>query len=351
VTTKRLYLVFIAALILELPARASDESRSYYVGTVGKSAVQMQLVIETGSGWASGTYYYEKFGMPLPLRGDLSRDDAITLDEIVGKNVKNGTFKGQFTKSRQIIEGTWSSADQKTIFPFKLSKVAEYVLREAKEERCWYDTSKDIKGNPFTEEGACSFSLAYPRFLSTSQALHQINTIIETRAMRDYNDFVSPKRNGKEFTKEQNAKKGSERYDNYHYSIAYYTDDLVSLLLSKDNFAGGAHDLYSFESFTFSIKGGKAVPVNLTDLFIPDAPYLEVLSNILFRDATKLVDEDMKGFAITPAGIEFTFGESLGHSRSGSSEIVPYNALAKIIRPDGPLRRFVPRAGQDAGPR
>ena len=293
-----------------------------------------------------GSYYYEKIGVPLTLRGDLTRDEAITLDEIIGDDKKTGTFKGRFTKSRQTLEGTWSSADRKTVYPFKLSKIAEYLLLEAREGQCWYETSDSS-----AQEGPCSISLEYPRFLSTSPALRQIDTIIESRVMGDYNNFVSPKGNREEFSKVKDAKKGAEWYDNHHYSIAYYADDLVSVLLSNNNFAGGAHPLYTFESLTFSIKGGKAVPVSLADLFIPDAPYLEVLANIVFHDATKLKDDDLKGFTISPAGIEFTFGESLGHWRSASSEIVPYKALTKIIRPDGPLRKFMPRAGQDAGPR
>ena len=55
--TKRLHVLVIAALILVVapaagPARASasDETGNYYIGTLGKSAVQMELVVEMGSG-------------------------------------------------------------------------------------------------------------------------------------------------------------------------------------------------------------------------------------------------------------------------------------------------------------
>jgi hypothetical protein len=62
-----------------------------------------------------------------------------------------------------------------------------------------------------------------------------------------------------------------------------------------------------------------------------------VLSDILTGNTSTLEESDLSGFAISPRRIEFTFGESLGHAKSASSETVSYKKLAKIIRPDGPL--------------
>jgi len=209
--TKRLHVLVIAALILVVaptagPARASasDETGNYYIGTLGKSAVQMELVVEMGSGSISGTYYYEKIGRPLELEGNIRAGEKIILDETDEKQQKTGTFTGQFAGSQQTFEGTWSSADKKIVLPFRLTRVAEYVSLSAKEERCWSDESPD-----FIEEGSCSFSFEYPRFLSNSPALKQISTPIEERAKREYNNFVSFKRTLEEPGKGKRIQKGA----------------------------------------------------------------------------------------------------------------------------------------------
>jgi hypothetical protein len=57
----------------------------------------------------------------------LAKTGKVTINEADEKGQKTGTFRGQFAKSLEKFEGTWSSADQKSHFPFQLSKVAEYL--------------------------------------------------------------------------------------------------------------------------------------------------------------------------------------------------------------------------------
>jgi hypothetical protein len=232
----------------------------------------MELVIQAASGSISGSYYYEKIGRPLELNGNISRDEKITMDETDEQDHKTGTFRGQFARSQQTFERTWSSADRKRVFPFKLTRVAGYVSLDAKEERCWSDESTDANGDFVTREGPCSFSFEYPRFLSTSRALHQINTIMQTRAMNQYNQFISAEKNEQEIGKEKNVVKGEEWNVTNAYSIVYYAEDFVSLLVSHNEYAGGIHPLYNFESATFSVKGGNATELKLADFFIRTRP-------------------------------------------------------------------------------
>jgi hypothetical protein len=49
-----------------------NDSRSYYVGIIGRVAVQMELRISAGN--ISGTYCYERVGKPLELRGNVGQD-------------------------------------------------------------------------------------------------------------------------------------------------------------------------------------------------------------------------------------------------------------------------------------
>jgi len=311
-------------------------------------AVQMELAISSGS--ISGIYYYEKIGEPLELKGNISQNGKSTIDEIDEKGQKTGTFRGRFATSQQTFEGTWSSADKKKSFPFKLTRVAEYVFLRAKNERCWsigYDTG--VK-----EEGPCSLHFEYPRFLSASPGFHQVNTIIKKRIMDEYNDFISRIR---ENDQEKNGKeKGREWYNGYTYSIVYYAEDLVSVLVTQDEYAGGARSHTAYEAANFWVKGGKATSLNLADLFLPRAAYIEVLSAycindlrereaswVVRGDILRFTEADLRVFSISPRGIDFSFAPyAVGSGVEGSYFVnAPYKVLTKIIHPEGPLKRFV----------
>jgi Deacetylase PdaC/Protein of unknown function (DUF3298) len=342
-------LVVVSALVGPTPGIASpvNDSRSYYIGILGRVAVQMDLRVSAGD--ISGTYYYERVGKPLGLRGNISQDGKVTINEVDEKGQKTGTFRGQFAKSQEKFEGTWSSADQKTHFPFQLSKVAEYLSRQATKERCWSTESPDKK-----EQGDCSLSFEYPRFLSSSPGVRQINTVIEKRIADENNEFS--KRQEEKDEKTINVDKGEEWFNKYTYDVAFYGEELISLVVADYWYAGGAHSNTNYESANFSITGGKAVSLKLSDLFLPQATYIDLLSAYCINDLRKQgaahvtsghvqeLDEDhLSVFSILPSGIEFSFRPYVvGPYPDGSYFVtVPYDALRKITNPKGPLRRFV----------
>jgi hypothetical protein len=110
---------------------AGKESRYYYVGTIGDNfPVQMELVIDSGD--VSGSYMYDKVGIPIPLTGEFDlKSSALNMVEQDEKGQKTGTFKGTVRsvgKSFGIyIEGEWSKANGLSTLPFKLTKVADFV--------------------------------------------------------------------------------------------------------------------------------------------------------------------------------------------------------------------------------
>ena len=358
---KTLYLCFVLGLIVASEpvvgrtvgiASPVKDSQSHFTGILGRSiAVQMDLTIRGDS--VSGSYYYEKVGKLLNLSGSISQDGRITIDEVDENDKKTGTFKGQFARSQEKFEGTWSSTDQKTHFPFRLSKVAEYVSLTKNKEGCWSTESADKQ-----EQGDCSLSFEYPRFLSTSPGLHQINNVIEKRITDEFNEFS---RRQSEKEEERNradvrTDKGTEWYDAYGYTIEYYGPELISLLVTHGWYAGGIHSNIDYKSANFSITGGKAVSLKLADLFLPQATYVDVLSDYCIEDLRKqeaghvkrddilrLNEDDLSVLSILPSGIKFSFQPyAVGPYSEGSYfVIVPYQALRKIIQPNGPLRRFL----------
>jgi hypothetical protein len=121
---------------------------------------------------------------------------------------------------------------------FQLSKVAEYVSLQTRKERCWSTESPDKR-----EEGACSLSFEYPRFLSTSPGVQQINAIIEKRITDAYSKFSKTQ---DEQGEKVSVEKGDEWFDEHIYSIAYYGEDLISLLVTNPWYAGGAHSQLNY---------------------------------------------------------------------------------------------------------
>jgi len=110
---------------------AGNESRYYYVGTIGDNfPVQMELVIDSGD--VSGSYMYDKVGIPIPLTGEFDlKSSALNMVEQDEKGQKTGTFKGTVRSEGKsfgmYIEGEWSKANGLSTLPFKLTKVADFV--------------------------------------------------------------------------------------------------------------------------------------------------------------------------------------------------------------------------------
>lgn len=94
--------------------------------------------------------------------------------------------------------------------------------------------------------------------------------------------------------------KGIAWFDDYTYSLAYYGEELISLLVTQLWYAGGAHSNTNYESANFSITGGKAVSLKLADLFLPQAAYIEVLSAYCIDDLRKQEGASVKSGHIQP---------------------------------------------------
>lgn len=66
--------------------------------------IEMKLVREGSK--LSGSYYYERIGKDIPVRGTIEETGSIVLEEFV-KGQKTGTFTGKFVSAAR-MEGKWS---------------------------------------------------------------------------------------------------------------------------------------------------------------------------------------------------------------------------------------------------
>lgn len=337
-----LFLIFVlsnAFLCLSAHAQSDEgkESRYYYIGTIGDNLpVQMELVIDSGD--VSGSYMYDRVGIPISLTGDMDKESStLSLIEQDNEGLKTGTFKGAVKSEGKsfgmYIEGEWSKANGLSALPFKLTKVADFVSMNVNVESK-YDAS-----------------YLYPSFISDTKANREITERLEKEAASERKKFTTE---AEEFFSTQGS--AGEWQENYSYSIEYYSPELISLSGEVFSYTGGAHGNTFYMSSNYWIKGGKALRLGLPDLFTPKSNYIKVLSDYCIRDLRKqqagwvlngelkdLKADDLGAFVISPRGITFAFAPyAAGPYVEGSYFVtVGYGELKGIINPGGPLKQFL----------
>lgn len=129
----------------------------YFKGSIGNSlGLQMKLV-RIGD-QLSGSYFYEKIGTRIDLRGSVDKDNNLTLEEFDKGGKQTGVFKGiwQVDASDGLITlaGNWSKptsekgSDKKTAFsvheePISFSGDVELISKQIKEsdKKLMYEVS------------------------------------------------------------------------------------------------------------------------------------------------------------------------------------------------------------------
>ena len=354
------FLLILNVLLVVEPgtSRASgpERLRSYYIGTLdNRLPIQMELIFENGS--VHGWYYYVKSGNALGLAGKIGQDQEISLDETDETGQKTGTFNGHFTLYRHTFTGTWLSPDHKRSFPFRLTKVAEYTSLSARIERFLtfgiLEASDTVTAYPYYP---FYLKMEYPIFVSPTSGVQKINTIISNHAQREFHTIESAISRNRTRQGEFWIDRSTEWYDDYYYSIKYYSEDFVSLFVVRENYSGGAHIITDYQPAHYWIKDEEPDSVTLSDLFLPGSPYLEELSNYCINDlreqgASNVVngevlnfnEDDLSDFSVSPRGIEFCFERySLGSYAEGEFFVtVPFKSLERIFNPEGPLKKIV----------
>jgi len=109
----RLYLVLFLAIFLRVAdSKAELPEASYYKGTLGKSTIIWMKLYESldpkNKGVIEGSYYYQKYKMPILLEGKSKDKQTLVLEENGGV----GVFNLQST-SKADLSGTWKKFDKK----------------------------------------------------------------------------------------------------------------------------------------------------------------------------------------------------------------------------------------------
>jgi hypothetical protein len=329
----------------------------FFKGSIGSSlGLQMKLV-RTGD-QLLGSYFYQKVGTKIELRGTLDKEGNVLLEEFDSGGKQTGVFKGIWKPDPEdaliTIAGNWSKppaekgGDKKTAFsvheePIALSGGAEFVAKQIKE------TNKKLNYEIAAE---------YPQLTgSTNPNAEKFNQAVRGLVMKNVSGFK------KEMAAPQEGEppSGSMGSDiGISYTVALAQDDLASIKFDVGSYyQGAAHPNSSSEVVNFDLKNGR--PLKLADLFKPGAKYLQTISAYAIKDLKKqskdkggMLDDGLidtgagavaryyQSWTITRKGIGINFDPyQVGPYAAGPQYVlVPYATIKDLINPEGPVGQF-----------
>ncbi len=328
----------------------------YFKGSIGPSlGLQMKLVREGDQ--LTGSYFYEKVGTRINLRGTVDKDGNLTLQEFDPSGKQTGLFKGLWRVEAGdgliTLAGNWSKPpgekgdDKKTAFsvheePINLSGDVELVGKQIKEsnKKLMYQINAQY---PQLNGGN---NPNFPKFNQASRTVVMKDVAAFKKAMvREEGEEPPPE-----------GSMGSEL--GISYSIALAQDDLASVKFDVSTYEqGAAHPNHFSVVLNYDLRNGKQL--KLADLFKPGAKYLPTISSYCIAELKKqakdkglLEDQIQEGAAplaknfeswtISKRGLGVTFDAyQVGPYAVGPQFVlVPYSALKDLIKPDGAIAQF-----------
>lgn len=199
-----------------------------------------------------------------------------------------------------------------------------------------------------------TYEVRYPQVggLADAAAAATINTLLRDQAEAAVRDFTSG------IGKDPQAGPNQPSTLQVDYSVASDLPDLLSLRVNSYSYpSGAAHGSDVLNTFTFDPASGRELA--LADLFRPGVAYLDALAaearaQLKVTMASWMTDslttqwlatgtaptaDNYAAWAITPGGLEITFGQYQVAAYAAGMPVVtiPVAHLASLIDPSGPL--------------
>ena len=329
----------------------------YFKGSIG-SSLDLQMRLVRTADQLSGSYYYQKVGTRINLRGTVDKDGNLTLEESDSAGKQSGVFKGMWgidaSDGLITLAGNWSKpagekgSEKKTAF--SLHEVPIAFTGEAEL------TSKQIKES--NKKLMYEVDAQYPQITGGSnpnfEKFNQAARAAVTNKVATFKKEMQP-----ETADEEPRPEGSMGSDlTIAYDVALVQDDLASVEFKVSTYyQGAAHPNSYADTLNYDLKNGKQL--KLSDLFKPGAKYLQTIANYCIADLKKqakdkgLLDEEIqKGAAASPKnyeswtitrrglGISFDAYQVGPYAAGPQYVLVPYASLKELINPEGPIAQF-----------
>jgi hypothetical protein len=332
----------------------------HFKGSIG-STLDLQMKLVRNGDQLVGSYFYQKVGKIIGLRGTVDKDGNLSLDEFDQGGKQTGVFKGLWTINKEdgliTLAGNWSKPpgekgdDKKTAFsiheePIHFTGDVDIVAKSVKENNKTLKYEIDAQYPQLTGG-------ANPNF----EKFNALARMVVMKRVAEFKKDMAPQE-GEEPVQQPEDSVGSDLGIGYDINLAQ--DDLVSVQFNFGSYYfGTAHPNTHTETLNYDLKNGKQL--TLVDLFKPGSKYLQSLSSYCTADLKKqskargdeLPDDMLKegaapnsknfqAWTITKRGLGFHFDPyQVGSYASGPQFVmVPYSALKDLIKPDGPIAGF-----------
>src|SRR5215217_3559270 len=328
----------------------------HFKGSIGSSLDLQMKLVRTGDQLA-GSYFYQKVGTRINLRGNVDKDGNLTLEEFDPAGKQTGLFKGIWTVDSSdglvTLAGNWSkpagdkNTDKKTAFsvheePISFTGEAEIVSKPIKEsnKKLMYEIAAQ-----------------YPQIAGGNNPnFEKFNQAARASVTKKVAGFK------KDMVGEQGEEPRPEGSMGSNLSVSYTVnlaqDDLVSIKFDVGSYyQGAAHPNSYSEVLNFDLKNGKQL--KLSDLFKPGAKYLQSIASYCIAELKKqgkdkgLLDDEIENGASANAknyqswtimkkglGINFDSYRVGPYAAGPQFVLVPYSALKDLINPEGPVGQF-----------
>ena len=328
----------------------------YFKGSIGSSLDLQMKLVRTGDQLA-GSYFYQKIGTRINLRGNVDKDGNLTLEEFDQAGKQTGLFKGIWTVDASDglinLAGNWSKppgekgSEKKTAFSVHEEPIAFTGDVEI--------ASKSIKES--NKKLRYEIEAKYPQLTgSANPNFEKFNLAARALVSKEVSDFkkgMQPEGDD-ELEPPSDESGGSDLSVSYTVSLAQ--DDLVSIKFDVSNYeAGAAHPHPYSHVLNYDLKNGKQL--KLSDLFKPGARFLQTIATYCIADLKKQAkdlpvdqiesgaaakSENYSSWTITRRGLGINFDAyQVGPYAAGPQFVlVPYSTLKDLINPDGPIAQF-----------
>ena len=329
----------------------------HFKGSIGTSLDLQMKLVRTGD-LLAGSYFYQKVGTRINLRGSVDKDGNLTLDEFDQAGKQTGVFKGIWSVDSNdgmiTLAGNWSKppgdkgSDKKTAFslheePISFTGEVDLISKQIKEsnKKLMYEIAAQ-----------------YPQLTGGNnpnfEKFNQVARAGVTKTVAEFKKDMTPQAGEEEPRPEGSM--GSSL--NVGYNIALAQDDLMSIEFEVGSYyQGAAHPNSYSEVLNYDLKNGKLL--KLSDLFKPDAKFLQAIATYCIADLKKqgkdkgLTDEEIeKGASASPKnyqswtimrrglGINFDSYQVGPYAAGPQFVLVPYSALKDLINPEGPIAQL-----------